>query len=56
MYKRQVIYGVLTTDDVEQARERARPNAENKGTEAAAAAVEMAALYAELKRNLSPDA
>ena len=34
----QVIYGVLTTDDVEQARERARPNAENKGTEAAIAA------------------
>lgn len=51
-----VIYGVLTTDDVEQARERAQPNAENKGTEAAIAAVEMAALYAELKRSLSPDA
>ena len=51
-----VIYGVLTTDDVEQARERAMPNAENKGTEAAIAAVEMAVLYEELKRNLPPDA
>ena len=51
-----VIYGVLTTDTVEQALERATPKMGNKGGDAAMAAVEMAGLYAELKRNRTPDA
>ena len=51
-----VIYGVLTTDTVEQAIERAAPKMGNKGGDAAIAAVEMAGLYAELKRNQTPDA
>jgi len=38
-------FGVLTTDDVEQARARSGPGHDNKGREAAAAAIEMAALY-----------
>ena len=37
-------FGVLTTNTLEQARERAGDNDENKGREAAAAAIEMAAL------------
>lgn len=40
-----VIFGVLTTDTIEQAIERAGTKAGNKGFEAGAAAVEMAALY-----------
>ncbi len=38
-------FGVLTTDTVEQAAARSGPGADNKGREAAAAAIEMAALY-----------
>ena len=39
-------FGVLTTDTIEQASLRARDGAEdNKGREAAHAAIEMAALY-----------
>jgi 6,7-dimethyl-8-ribityllumazine synthase len=38
-------FGVLTTDTVEQATARAGPGPDNKGREAAAAAIEMAALY-----------
>jgi 6,7-dimethyl-8-ribityllumazine synthase len=38
-------FGVLTTNDVEQAVARAGPGPDNKGREAAAAAIEMAALY-----------
>ena len=38
-------FGVLTTNTVEQAIERAREGPDNKGREAAAAAIEMAALY-----------
>lgn len=38
-------FGVLTTDTVEQATARAGPGADNKGREAAAAAIEMAVLY-----------
>jgi 6,7-dimethyl-8-ribityllumazine synthase len=38
-------FGVLTTDTVEQATARSGPGADNKGREAAAAAIEMAALY-----------
>jgi 6,7-dimethyl-8-ribityllumazine synthase len=37
-------FGVLTTNTLEQAQERAGPGDENKGREAAAAAIEMAAL------------
>jgi 6,7-dimethyl-8-ribityllumazine synthase len=39
-----VIFGVLTTDSIEQAIERAGSKAGNKGSEAAAVAVEMANL------------
>jgi 6,7-dimethyl-8-ribityllumazine synthase len=38
-------FGVLTTDTMEQATARAGPGPDNKGREAAAAAIEMAALY-----------
>jgi 6,7-dimethyl-8-ribityllumazine synthase len=41
-------FGVLTTNTVGQAEERAGANDENKGREAAAAAIEMAALYRRL--------
>ncbi len=40
-----VIFGVLTTDDLEQAMRRAGGGKENKGREAALAALEMARLY-----------
>jgi 6,7-dimethyl-8-ribityllumazine synthase len=40
-----VTFGVLTTDSVEQAIERAGTKAGNKGYDAALAAVEMASLY-----------
>ena len=40
-----VIYGVLTTDTIEQAIERAGTKAGNKGWDAAAAAIEMVNLY-----------
>jgi 6,7-dimethyl-8-ribityllumazine synthase len=43
-----VVFGVLTTDNVEQAIERAGTKAGNKGFEAAAAAIEMANLYRDL--------
>lgn len=43
-----VIFGVLTTDTIEQAIERAGTKAGNKGAEAAAAGVEMANLYRSL--------
>jgi 6,7-dimethyl-8-ribityllumazine synthase len=43
-----VIFGVLTTDTVEQAMDRAGLKCGNKGTDAAAAAVEMANLYKRL--------
>jgi 6,7-dimethyl-8-ribityllumazine synthase len=38
-------FGVLTTDTVEQAEARSGPGHDNKGREAAAAAIEMAILY-----------
>jgi 6,7-dimethyl-8-ribityllumazine synthase len=41
-------FGVLTTDTVEQATARSGPGPDNKGREAAAAAIEMAALYRSL--------
>ncbi len=43
-----VIFGVLTTDSIEQAIERAGTKAGNKGAEAAAAAIEMANLMQQL--------
>lgn len=43
-----IAYGILTTDTVEQAIERAGTKAGNKGWEAAAAAIEMANLYKQL--------
>ena len=44
-----VTFGVLTTDNLEQAIERAGSKAGNKGWEAAVAAMEMVNLFAELK-------
>lgn len=43
-----VVFGVLTTDTIEQALERAGTKAGNKGADAAHAAVEMATLLREL--------
>jgi 6,7-dimethyl-8-ribityllumazine synthase len=43
-----VVFGVLTTDSIEQAIERAGTKAGNKGYEAAVTAIEMANLYREL--------
>ena len=44
-YNRPVIFGVLTTDTIEQAVERAGTKAGNKGSDAAMAALEMVSLY-----------
>lgn len=44
-----VIFGVLTTDNEAQALERAGPDEQNKGAEAALAAIEMANLYARIR-------
>ena len=46
--KKPVIFGVLTTDTVEQALERVGVKVNNKGTEAATVAIEMANLLKEL--------
>ncbi len=43
-----VIFGVLTTDSIEQAIERAGTKAGNKGADAALAAIEMVNLYGKL--------
>jgi len=43
-YKKTVIFGVLTTNDLEQALSRAGGKLGNKGTEAAAAALKMVSL------------
>jgi 6,7-dimethyl-8-ribityllumazine synthase len=40
-YRLPVAFGVLTTDNLRQARERSRPGRDNKGREAAEAAVRM---------------
>lgn len=45
-----VIFGVLTTDTIEQAVERAGTKAGNKGADAAMAAVEMVSLYQQIAR------
>jgi 6,7-dimethyl-8-ribityllumazine synthase len=44
-----VVFGVLTTDSIEQAVERAGTKAGNKGFDAACSAIEMANLLRELK-------
>ena len=44
-----VIFGVLTTDTIEQAVERAGTKAGNKGFDAGLAAIEMISLYAALE-------
>ena len=44
-----VTFGVLTTDTVEQAIERAGTKAGNKGWDAAQTAIEMADLYARVR-------
>jgi len=44
-----VIYGVLTTDSIEQAIERAGTKSGNKGFDAALSALEMADLYRKIK-------
>jgi 6,7-dimethyl-8-ribityllumazine synthase len=44
-----VTFGVLTTDTLEQAIERAGTKAGNKGWEAAVSAIEMANLYRQLR-------
>lgn len=44
-----VLFGVLTTDTIEQAMERAGTKAGNKGAEAAAGAIEMANLLARIR-------
>jgi 6,7-dimethyl-8-ribityllumazine synthase len=46
-----VTFGVLTTDTIEQAVERAGPNDSNKGAEAALVAVEMATLLQRLDQS-----
>ncbi|MDR0646659.1 MAG: 6,7-dimethyl-8-ribityllumazine synthase [Elusimicrobiota bacterium] len=43
-----VIFGVLTTDNIEQAIERAGTKAGNKGAEAATSAIEMISVYNQL--------
>jgi len=43
-----VIFGVLTTDTIEQAIERAGTKAGNKGWDAAVSAIEMANLFKQL--------
>ena len=45
-----VLFGVLTTDTVEQANERAGGRHGNKGWDAAVAAMEMAALFRKIER------
>lgn len=47
-----VIYGVLTTETIEQAMERAGTKAGNRGADAARVAVEMADLYEQLQKTL----
>jgi 6,7-dimethyl-8-ribityllumazine synthase len=44
-----IIFGVLTTDTIEQAVERAGTKAGNKGAEAAVTAIEMISLFSKLK-------
>jgi 6,7-dimethyl-8-ribityllumazine synthase len=45
-----VIFGILTTDSIEQAIERAGTKQGNKGFDAAMAAIEMASLYGQIHK------
>jgi 6,7-dimethyl-8-ribityllumazine synthase len=49
-----IAFGVLTTNSIEEALERAADGPSNKGWEAAAAAIEMAAVAAALTRARTP--
>jgi 6,7-dimethyl-8-ribityllumazine synthase len=49
-----VAFGVLTTNSAEEALERAGDGPSNKGWEAAQAAVEMATLFAQIRRTPAP--
>lgn len=51
LIKTPVVYGVLTTDNLKQAKERAGGRFGNKGVEAAGAAVRMAALKDALRQS-----
>jgi 6,7-dimethyl-8-ribityllumazine synthase len=51
-YDTPVIFGVLTTDTIEQAIERAGSKAGNKGWEAATTAIEMANLHQQLREKV----
>jgi 6,7-dimethyl-8-ribityllumazine synthase len=44
-----VIFGVLTTENADQAEQRADPRRDNKGAEAALAALEMISLYRQIR-------
>lgn len=46
--KNPVIFGVLTTDSIEQAIERAGTKSGNKGSDAAMSAIEMVSLYSQI--------
>jgi 6,7-dimethyl-8-ribityllumazine synthase len=48
-----VVFGVITTDSIEQAIERAGTKMGNKGADAAVTAIEMANLMRDLDRNVS---
>jgi len=50
-----VIFGVLTTDTIEQAMERVGAKGTNRGADAAFAALEMASLLRQLKTSNEPD-
>jgi len=50
-YSVPILFGVLTTDSIEQAIERAGTKAGNKGAEAAMAALEMMSLMERLERD-----
>lgn len=50
--KKPVIFGVITTDNIEQAIERSGTTAGNKGADAASAAIEMANVMKEITEKL----
>jgi 6,7-dimethyl-8-ribityllumazine synthase len=50
-----IVFGVLTTNNIEQAHERAGAKGANKGFEAALTAIEMANLLAGLAKPADPD-
>ncbi len=45
-----IIFGILTTDSIEQAVERAGTKSGNKGFDAAVSAIEMVNLYGEIEK------